>query len=130
MPCARRHVANVASSSERRSAVGDRGDRDRRGDGGGGDDGEKSLHGHRVHRAALTRRGTKDEHPWKTRPLRALGRETDGVSTVLLVEDDPEIVALLADFLAVEDFGVVSAPDWAARSTRSARTRSPAWCWT
>ncbi len=41
-----------------------------------------------------------------TRP----GRETDGVSTVLLVEDDPEIVALLGDFLAVEDFGVVSAP--------------------
>jgi DNA-binding response OmpR family regulator len=34
-----------------------------------------------------------------------------GVSTVLLVEDDPEIVALLADFLAVEGFGVVSAPD-------------------
>src|SRR3954465_4726497 len=33
------------------------------------------------------------------------------VSTVLLVEDDPEIVALLADFLAVEGFGVVSAPD-------------------
>ena len=43
--------------------------------------------------------------------MSALGRETDGVSTVLLVEDDPEIVALLADFLAVEDFGVVSAPD-------------------
>ena len=39
------------------------------------------------------------------------GRETDDVSTVLLVEDDPEIVALLGDFLAVEDFGVVSAPD-------------------
>src|SRR4051795_11674317 len=34
-----------------------------------------------------------------------------GVSTVLLVEDDPEIVALLADFLAVEGFAVVSAPD-------------------
>jgi DNA-binding response OmpR family regulator len=33
------------------------------------------------------------------------------VSTVLLVEDDPEIVALLGDFLAVEDFGVVAAPD-------------------
>jgi DNA-binding response OmpR family regulator len=43
--------------------------------------------------------------------VRAPGRETDGVSTVLLVEDDPEIVALLGDFLAVEDFGVVSAPD-------------------
>ena len=34
-----------------------------------------------------------------------------GVSTVLLVEDDPEIVALLGDFLAVEGFGVVSAAD-------------------
>ena len=33
------------------------------------------------------------------------------MSTVLLVEDDPEIVALLGDFLAVEDFGVVSAAD-------------------
>jgi len=43
--------------------------------------------------------------------VRAPERETDGVSTVLLVEDDPEIVALLGDFLAVEDFGVVSAPD-------------------
>ena len=30
---------------------------------------------------------------------------------MLLVEDDPEIVALLGDFLAVEDFGVVSAGD-------------------
>jgi DNA-binding response OmpR family regulator len=31
------------------------------------------------------------------------------VSTVLLVEDEPEIVGLLSDFLAVEGFGVVSA---------------------
>ena len=31
--------------------------------------------------------------------------------TVLLVEDDPEIVALLTDFLAVEGFGVVAAGD-------------------
>jgi DNA-binding response OmpR family regulator len=31
--------------------------------------------------------------------------------TVLLVEDDPEIVALLTDFLGVEGFGVASAPD-------------------
>jgi DNA-binding response OmpR family regulator len=37
-----------------------------------------------------------------------------GVSTVLLVEDEPEIVGLLADFLAVEGFGVVSAGDPAA----------------
>ena len=31
--------------------------------------------------------------------------------TVLLVEDEPDIVALLADFLAVEGFGVVAAGD-------------------
>jgi DNA-binding response OmpR family regulator len=31
--------------------------------------------------------------------------------TVLLVEDEPEIVALLTDFLAVEGFGVVAAVD-------------------
>ena len=40
-------------------------------------------------------------------------RETPGVSapTVLLVEDEPDIVALLTDFLAVEGFGVVAAAD-------------------
>jgi hypothetical protein len=43
-------------------------------------------------------------------PVEGVGRETDAVSTVVLVEDDPEIVALLGDFLAVEDFGVLSAP--------------------
>src|SRR3954471_7064693 len=42
---------------------------------------------------------------------RPWGRETCGVSTVLLVEDDPEIVGLLTDFLAVEGFGVVAAGD-------------------
>ena len=31
--------------------------------------------------------------------------------TVLLVEDEPEIVGLLTDFLAVEGFGVIAAPD-------------------
>jgi DNA-binding response OmpR family regulator len=31
------------------------------------------------------------------------------VRTVLLVEDEPEIVGLLADFLAADGFGVVSA---------------------
>src|ERR1044071_9859872 len=31
--------------------------------------------------------------------------------TVLLVEDEPEIVGLLTDFLAVEGFGVVAAAD-------------------
>src|SRR4051812_9105564 len=40
---------------------------------------------------------------------RAWGRETCGVSTVLLVEDDPEIVGLLSDFLAVEGFSVLAA---------------------
>src|SRR3954452_4492458 len=34
-----------------------------------------------------------------------------GVSTVLLVEDDPEIVGLLTDFLADESFGITSAAD-------------------
>jgi DNA-binding response OmpR family regulator len=34
-----------------------------------------------------------------------------GTPTVLLVEDEPEIVGLLTDFLAVEGFGVVAAPD-------------------
>jgi DNA-binding response OmpR family regulator len=33
------------------------------------------------------------------------------MSTVLLVEDEPEIVGLLTDFLAVDGFGVISAPD-------------------
>ena len=33
------------------------------------------------------------------------------VQTVLLVEDEPEIVGLLTDFLADEGFGVVSAGD-------------------
>jgi DNA-binding response OmpR family regulator len=34
-----------------------------------------------------------------------------GAATVLLVEDEPEIVGLLTDFLAVEGFGVVAAGD-------------------
>ena len=34
-----------------------------------------------------------------------------GAPTVLLVEDEPEIVGLLTDFLAVEGFGVVAAAD-------------------
>jgi DNA-binding response OmpR family regulator len=34
-----------------------------------------------------------------------------GAPTVLLVEDEPEIVELLTDFLAVEGFGVVAAGD-------------------
>ena len=46
------------------------------------------------------------------RVARARGRaRLGGVSTVLLVEDEPEIVGLLTDFLADEGFGVVSAGD-------------------
>src|SRR4051812_4559125 len=41
----------------------------------------------------------------------ARARDTCRVQTVLLVEDEPEIVALLTDFLAVEGFGVVAAAD-------------------
>jgi DNA-binding response OmpR family regulator len=44
----------------------------------------------------------------RARPVRA---RLAGVSTVLLVEDEPEIVGLLGDFLAVEGFGVVAATD-------------------
>src|ERR1700754_4806222 len=47
----------------------------------------------------------KDVPPMRGRARLAL------VPTVLLVEDEPEIVGLLADFLAVEGFGVVSAGD-------------------
>src|SRR4051812_26480524 len=43
------------------------------------------------------------------RRARAPGRETCGVSTVLLVEDDPEIVGLLSDFLTFEGFSVLAA---------------------
>ena len=124
-PWERKHAVSVASSSTARpsSAPAGRDDRggDRGGSGGGGDDGEKSLHGSSGPRAADAPRD-KDEHPWKTRRGRARGRETCGVSTVLLVEDDPEIVGLLADFLAVEGFAVVSAPD-AARHRRARHPR-------
>src|SRR5439155_24732143 len=57
------------------------------------------------------RMSANDEHPWKTRPQPAPARETCAVPTVLLVEDEPEIVGLLSDFLAVEGFGVVAAGD-------------------
>jgi DNA-binding response OmpR family regulator len=43
--------------------------------------------------------------------LERRGARLAAVGTVLLVEDDPEIVALLSDFLAVEGFGVVAAAD-------------------
>ena len=50
----------------------------------------------------------------KKRAPRSLGlRDTPAMSapTVLVVEDEPEIVGLLTDFLAVEGFGVVAAGD-------------------
>src|SRR5262245_20120722 len=64
-----------------------------------------------IHRSRLMARGSNHEHPWKMRRVRGLARETCAVSTVLLVEDDPEIVGLLSDFLSVEGFGVVAAGD-------------------
>jgi hypothetical protein len=78
--------------------------------------------------ARLTSQGTNHEHPWKTRRAGATARETARVQTVLLVEDEPEIVGLLTDFLADEGFGVVSAGDPPARSTALAATTSPASC--
>src|SRR4051812_9327966 len=66
---------------------------------------------HPIQRVALRARGSNHEHPWKMRRVQARARETCGVSTVLLVEDDPEIVGLLSDFLSVEGFGVCSAGD-------------------
>jgi DNA-binding response OmpR family regulator len=46
--------------------------------------------------------------PVHGRPARA---RLAGVATVLLVEDEPDIVGLLGDFLGAEGFGVVSAAD-------------------
>jgi DNA-binding response OmpR family regulator len=43
------------------------------------------------------------------RRARPRARETCAVATVLLVEDDPEIVGLLSDFLAFEGFSVLAA---------------------
>jgi len=60
----------------------------------------------------VTSRGSDDEHPRKNRPRRRDGCGTlTGVQTVLLVEDEPQIVGLLRDFLADEGFGVIAAPD-------------------
>ena len=88
---------------------GDRGG-DRRGGGGGGDDGGNRFMPP-VHRAALTRRGTKDEHPWKTRPRDAvIARDLRGVHRAA-GRGRPGDRRAAADFLAVEGFGVVSAPD-------------------
>jgi DNA-binding response OmpR family regulator len=60
----------------------------------------------------LSAHGTADEHPLKNprRSLDVCGTLTS-VQTVLLVEDEPQIVGLLRDFLADEGFAVISAPD-------------------
>jgi DNA-binding response OmpR family regulator len=64
-----------------------------------------------VHRPPLISRRTNHEDLKKTRRAPTRARETGDVHTVLLVEDDPEITALLSDFLAVEGFGVLAAAD-------------------
>ena len=53
-------------------------------------------------------------------------RETDGVSTVLLVEDDPEIVGCSPTSSRSRASGWCPRRTRAARSTRSATQRSPA----
>jgi DNA-binding response OmpR family regulator len=60
----------------------------------------------------LSAHGTADEHPLKN-PRPNLGRcgTLIAVQTVLLVEDEPQIVGLMRDFLVDEGFGVISAPD-------------------
>jgi DNA-binding response OmpR family regulator len=59
----------------------------------------------------VSAQGTGDEHPLKNSrlPLDGCGRLA-AVHTVLLVEDEPQIVGLMRDFLADEGFGVISAP--------------------
>jgi DNA-binding response OmpR family regulator len=59
----------------------------------------------------VSAQGTADEHPLKNPglPLDPCGTLT-AVQTVLLVEDEPQIVGLMRDFLADEGFGVISAP--------------------
>jgi DNA-binding response OmpR family regulator len=61
----------------------------------------------------MTAPGSGDEDLRKTASRRGALRETSDMSapTVLLVEDEPDIVALLTDFLAVEGFGVLAAAD-------------------
>jgi DNA-binding response OmpR family regulator len=61
----------------------------------------------------MTTAGTADEQLRKTATGATRLRHTPLMSapTVLLVEDDPEIVGLLTDFLAVEGFGVLAARD-------------------
>jgi DNA-binding response OmpR family regulator len=66
-----------------------------------------------VHQRALITLGTGYEDLKKTSPRSRSLRDTPAMSapTVLVVEDEPEIVGLLTDFLAVEGFGVVAAGD-------------------
>src|SRR6187399_2414338 len=61
----------------------------------------------------MTTVGSADEQLRKTETGATRLRHTPlmSASTVLLVEDDPEIVGLLTDFLAVEGFGVLAAGD-------------------
>src|SRR5260221_11757151 len=61
----------------------------------------------------MTTAGTADEQLRKKATGATRLRHTPLMSapTVLLVEDDPEIVGLLTDFLAVEGFGVLAAGD-------------------
>ena len=49
-------------------------------------------------------------------------------ATVLLIEDEPEIVGLLTDFLAVEGFGVVAADDMRGAIAALRRHASTASC--
>ena len=80
---------------------------------------------HQWHMAAP---GSAHEHLRKTAPRGPPLRETSRVSapTVLLVEDEPDIVALLTDFLAVEGFGVIAATD--ARAAIAAIDRNGVDC--
>ena len=66
-----------------------------------------------MHQRALIDGRTADEDLKKKALGRPRLRHTAlmGDQTVLLVEDEPEIVELLTDFLAVEGFGVVAAGD-------------------
>src|SRR5690348_12661719 len=61
----------------------------------------------------MTTAGRRDEQLQKTTAGTGPLRHTPlmGAPTVLLVEDDAEIVELLTDFLAVEGFGVLAAGD-------------------
>src|SRR4051794_16194030 len=70
---------------------------------------------------------TRDEHPRKSGAGALALRQTDGVSTtVLLVEDEPEIVTIMGDFLRVEGYDVLAAGD--AHAALDAIEREPVDC--